>query len=99
MRWFLTSLSLALLAAGPAAWAAPALERATPLVERDDAPVVLASGDCSAAANAWAQSYPDAQILSVQQSGGGGDVTCTVVLRVKEASGKQPRVIKQTFKP
>ena len=101
MKWFFTSLLSALLAAGSPAWAGPALERAGPIepaVEQGDWPLLLAAGDCAAAANAWAQSQPGAQILSVQQSGYGDDVTCTVVLRVKGSPGKQPRVVKRTFK-
>ena len=57
----------------------------------------FASSACAAAASAFAQSHQNAQILSVQQSGYGANITCTVVIRIKGSAGKQPRVVKRTF--
>ncbi|MCP4183349.1 MAG: hypothetical protein GY761_08535 [Hyphomicrobiales bacterium] len=54
---------------------------------------LLAASNCDARANALASSYANATILSVTNNGN----SCTIVIRVKDASGGRSRIIKKTI--
>lgn len=54
-------------------------------------PILLAQSACASKAQSLASSYPNARIVTVNQSGN----TCEVVIEVPASGGTQPRILRK----